>query len=100
VVGPGLVSPDVRAGNSGHEEGHVDEHLIVDASTSARVPEAKTHLVEVAPTCEIAAFNVALMPRRPGAIDRGAVCGRLMERLHDVSLFHSHCSFVFSLLCL
>jgi hypothetical protein len=35
---------------------------------------------------ETEAGDAAVVPRRSGGVDRGAVCGLLMELLHDVSV--------------
>jgi hypothetical protein len=46
----------------------------------------KKPLAKVASVCETVAGDVVMMPHHSRGIDHGAVCGLLMERLHNVSV--------------
>jgi hypothetical protein len=84
VVELGLVSPEMHAEGS-EQEGHVDEQLAVDVSTSVHVSDAENPPAEVASAHETVASDAALVLRHFRVIDRGAVCGLLLEWLQDIS---------------
>jgi hypothetical protein len=69
---------DVGKENMGQGGAHVDEQMTSGDSAFAWDPPVEA---EITPSHDITVCDVALMSRRTGAIDHGAICGLLTECL-------------------
>jgi hypothetical protein len=85
AVETALVSTEVQAEDSERGKDQAEEELVMDASTSAMVPDVEDPFAKVASVYGTRAGEVVTVPHHSKGISHDAVCG-LLERLQDVSL--------------
>jgi 2-keto-4-pentenoate hydratase/2-oxohepta-3-ene-1,7-dioic acid hydratase in catechol pathway len=90
-----LVSGEAHAKGLDHEEGQVEERVVLGGSYSAAIPLTKASLAKAVSGCDAEVGNVVVVSRHSKGVSRGVVCILLMELLQDVSA-----CYVFALACL